>query len=312
LQRVSRASRKDFVMRATNTAGRKNVATVKATKPRSRVGSTNPPQIILSMTTALSLKGVDLATADIHTLVDLQRKAISIIDNLPHSNDAAEDNATLTVAIEPVMRIFTAIKALTPDHPADIALQMTAIAELAEWYAAEADAMEDISVPEFRRLANNLASALSPCAPTKNPLGMIDATLGPLGFEPDLMAEVRRLRDVNDVRGMLALFEAYRDVAEMFIKWHNMPRSKDLQILEDEFSRAWSKAYIVAEYMKQMRPDPIEKERVAEALFSCALMMGHSLSDAIAVVQAIAIMPGATVLAANSMPDRTDPRKAGR
>jgi hypothetical protein len=124
-------------------------------------------------------------------------------------------------------------------------------------------------------------------------LDLIDASLGPLGFEPDLVAEAARLRLANDVRGMVALFTTYKDVAETFIRMMNQPYVSGIQILEDEYARAWSKAYLVADHLKAMHPaDDIEKQYMAEALFSCALVMGHSLSEASSIVAVVDDMPG--------------------
>ncbi|SNS36810.1 hypothetical protein SAMN05216374_1003 [Tardiphaga sp. OK246] len=127
---------------------------------------------------------------------------------------------------------------------------------------------------------------------TSSSLDLIDSNIGPLGFEPDLLAEVFRLRSANDVRGMVALFTAYKDVAELFIRMMNQPYVDQVQILEDEYARAWSKAYLVADHLKSMQPtNHIEKQFMAEALFSCAIMMGHKLQESISVVEAVAAMP---------------------
>jgi hypothetical protein len=71
----------------------------------------------------------------------------------------------------------------------------------------------------------------------RSPLDLIDSNIGPLGFEPDLVAEAVRLRSANDVRGMVALFNTYKDVAETFIRMMNQPYVDGIQILEDEYSR---------------------------------------------------------------------------
>ena len=142
-----------------------------------------------------------------------------------------------------------------------------------------------------------------------SPLDMIDASIGPMGAEPDLMAEVRRLHAANSVFGMLNLFRTYRDMAEAFLHRQNTASRHGVEILEDEFAHQWSKAYIVAEHLKTMRPSEIERDQVAEALFQCALMMGHELAGAVSVAQAVAVMPGAEV---DSISGNHDPQKAVR
>lgn len=109
--------------------------------------------------------GFDLGRADIHLLVHWQRKAIAAVENLPET--ANDDD--LTSAMRPVNAIFKAIKGLKLDYPAGIALQMKAIAEVAEWFDGDSKstAMEDLSTAEFRHLSASLEAALARHKPTK-------------------------------------------------------------------------------------------------------------------------------------------------
>ena len=107
----------------------------------------------------------DLKRADMRLLVHWQRKAIAAVESLP---DTASDD-DLTSAMRPLNAIFKAIKGLKLDYPADIALQMKAIAEVAGWFdgGSESSAMEDLSTAEFRHLAASLDAALVRHEPTK-------------------------------------------------------------------------------------------------------------------------------------------------
>lgn len=109
--------------------------------------------------------GFDLGRTDIRLLVHWQRKAIAAVESLPET--ASDDD--LTSAMRPLNAIFKAIKGLKLDYPAGIALQMKAIAEVAEWFDGESEstAMEDLSTAEFRHLAANLDAALVRHEPTK-------------------------------------------------------------------------------------------------------------------------------------------------
>jgi hypothetical protein len=109
--------------------------------------------------------GFDLGRADIRLLVHWQRKAIAAVENLPET--ANDDD--FTEAMRPVNLIFKAIKGLKLDYPSGIALQMKAIAEVAEWFDGESEssAMEDLSTAEFRHLAASLDAALVRHEPTK-------------------------------------------------------------------------------------------------------------------------------------------------
>ena len=64
-----------------------------------------------------------------------------------------------------------------------------------------------------------------------------------------------------------------------------------MEILEEESADAWSKAFYVADRLKKLRPDVIDLEQYAAALFNCTLAMGGNLSKAAAVVNEINSWP---------------------
>src|SRR5258707_15868560 len=81
-------------------------------------------------------------------------------------------------------------------------------------------------------------------------LDEIDATLQPIGPQPCLRAEVDRLVKSNNVRALVALFDAYVASAMAFQSILNRPIARDVEILEKESAHAWSKAFYVATVLR--------------------------------------------------------------
>jgi len=63
------------------------------------------------------------------------------------------------------------------------------------------------------------------------------------------------------------------------------------KFLEDERANAWSKALYVADHLKTLRPEGNDLELFAAALFNCAIAMGNSLEEAVAIVNEINAWP---------------------
>ncbi len=63
-------------------------------------------------------------------------------------------------------------------------------------------------------------------------------------------------------------------------------------VLAEESAHAWSKALYVTDRLKTIRPYKYDDiERYAAALFNCMIAMGHSLDEAVAVVNEINAWP---------------------
>jgi hypothetical protein len=123
-------------------------------------------------------------------------------------------------------------------------------------------------------------------------LDEIDAALQPVGRAPGLRAEVDRLVELKNVNSLIAIYDACVASAMAFQSFENQPRSSGAQkFLEDERAHAMSKALYVADRLKTLRPDAIDLEQYAAALFNCTLAMGGNLDEAVAVVNEINAWP---------------------
>jgi hypothetical protein len=96
-------------------------------------------------------------------------------------------------------------------------------------------------------------------------LDEIDSLLQPVGRAPGLRAEVDRLAELKDVGSLCSLYEAYVAAAMAFQALENQPRSSGTREFLAEESEA--------------------------ALFNCMIAMGHSLDEAVAVVNEINAWP---------------------
>jgi hypothetical protein len=127
---------------------------------------------------------------------------------------------------------------------------------------------------------------------TKSALAIIDASIQPIETDSgnDLLDALCYMKDENDVQGMMSLYEFFAALADLSLSAENAPlttgRSSRWICYENE--QAWAKAYLVADFLKDMRPDMFSIERYSEILFSCTLQMGNNLADAVAVVNEIA------------------------
>ncbi|HEY0329350.1 MAG TPA: hypothetical protein VGC77_09640 [Rhodopseudomonas sp.] len=124
----------------------------------------------------------------------------------------------------------------------------------------------------------------------KSALDVVDANIAPVGAEADLLDELCHMKDANDVCGMMNLYDYFiaSDAAAQAVM--NLPRTlgRAHNFIESECDRTRAKAYLVADFLKDMRPNKHDAERYSEILFNCALAMGNKLSDAVAVVSEIA------------------------
>src|SRR5258706_1001105 len=122
-------------------------------------------------------------------------------------------------------------------------------------------------------------------------LDQIEATIQPMGPQPALRAEVDQFVKLNDIRAVVALYDAFAAAAVTFQAIQNRPAADEVEILEEESADAWSKAFYVADRLKKLRPDVIDLEVYAAALFNCTLAMGNNLAEAVAVVNEINSWP---------------------
>jgi hypothetical protein len=125
--------------------------------------------------------------------------------------------------------------------------------------------------------------------PAKSALDEIDARICPIGPQPALRDEVERLVEAKNIRALIVLYDSYVASAAAFEGVGR--RSRELDIVDEEASHAWSKAYYVADRLKTLRPDEHDLELYATTLFNCALAMGNSLAEAAAVVAEINAWP---------------------
>jgi hypothetical protein len=124
---------------------------------------------------------------------------------------------------------------------------------------------------------------------TKSKLNIIDAKICPLGAERDLLDKLCYLKDANDVSATIALYDAYAASAKLFEAFLEMPRAGDAaEYLEDEFERAWAKAYLVADFLKEMMPNQLNIGAYIETLFKCSLQMGNNLTDVVSLFNELA------------------------
>ena len=142
-------------------------------------------------------------------------------------------------------------------------------------------------------VARSQANRISAQSAPKSALSIIRGDIAPIGDEPDLLDVLCYLQEENDISGTIALYENYVAIAEAVAAIQNQPRTtcRASDFLEDEYCRAWSKAYLVADFLKDMRPDKLNVTYFADTLIRCAFKMGHSLSEIAAIAKEIDAMP---------------------
>jgi hypothetical protein len=150
-------------------------------------------------------------------------------------------------------------------------------------------------------VARSRANRISAQSAPKSALSIIRGDIAPIGDEPDLLDVLCYLQEENDISGTIALYENYVAIAEAVAAIQNQPRTTNRasDFLEDEYCRAWSKAYLVADFLKDMRPDKLNIDFFADTLIRCAFKMGHNLSEIAAIAKELGAM---------AMPTRCDPR----
>ena len=127
----------------------------------------------------------------------------------------------------------------------------------------------------------------------KSALSIIRGDIAPIGDEANLLDVLCHLQEENDISGTIALYDNYVAVADAAQAVQNQPRAagRAEEFLDDECDRAWSKAYLVADFLKDMRPDKLNVTYFADTLIRCAFKMGHSLSEIAAIAKEIDAMP---------------------
>lgn len=116
----------------------------------------------------------------------------------------------------------------------------------------------------------------------------IDARIQPLDIEPAnaLICEIEHLIATGNVGALCALYDGYVAAADAIKGIENQPRAEETaDFLEEECTRLMSKAYLVADRMQQMKPHRFEHNEFCRVLFDCAIQMGNSVDDAIAVIR---------------------------
>lgn len=149
--------------------------------------------------------------------------------------------------------------------------------------------------------------------PKKPALSLIKASIQPIGEDPNLHNELCYMAEQNNIAGMVALYDAYSSAARGFLLIQNQPCTPEMadDFLELERCQMWSKAYLVADFLKNLRPDKFQAEAYARTLFDCAFQMGLNLAEAAAIVHEITEMrPGDKPV--QNQPVKTAPQKISR
>src|SRR5437879_12006077 len=73
-------------------------------------------------------------------------------------------------------------------------------------------------------------------------LDQIDATIEPMGPQPALRTEADPLVKLNDIRALVALYDAFSAAAVTFPATQNRPAAGEVEILAGESADEWSKA----------------------------------------------------------------------
>jgi hypothetical protein len=121
----------------------------------------------------------------------------------------------------------------------------------------------------------------------------IQASIAPLGDEADLLNSLCGMAETNDTVGMIVLFDTFVTVAETYQNIANQPRAtgEAEDLLDSESDRAWSKAYMVADFLKDQPISDIHRDEVGRVLVTCALAMGHGLKNAAEIAAELANLP---------------------
>lgn len=125
-------------------------------------------------------------------------------------------------------------------------------------------------------------------------LDVIRADIQPIDVEPNLLDTLCWMKDENDIKGMIVLYETFAGIAQKLNDIGNQPRASGRveDFIDAECERAWAKAYLVADFLKDMRPTEFEFEGYSEILFRAALQMGANFKEAVAVVNEVATWKG--------------------
>lgn len=123
-----------------------------------------------------------------------------------------------------------------------------------------------------------------------SPLDVITASVRPIENDTghDLLNALCCMREANDLVGMLDLYDAYSRSAETLMFAGDRSDGVAAGMLHEAGAHAWSRAYLVADFLKEMRPSKYMVERHCQALFNVALQMGGTLDEVSAVVAEIA------------------------
>ena len=122
-------------------------------------------------------------------------------------------------------------------------------------------------------------------------LDQIDSAIQPMDPQPALRAKVDQLVKSNNVRALVALYDAFAAAGMAFQAIQNRSPADEAEIFEEESAAQWAKAYFVADRLKTLRPDAIDLEQYAATMFNCTIAMGGNLEEAVAVVNEINAWP---------------------
>ncbi len=146
-------------------------------------------------------------------------------------------------------------------------------------------------------------------------LDAIRADIAPLEPETDLLNTLRQMAEENQTRGMVALFDGFAAISQACQAIENEPRSDGFaeEHMEAEALRAWSKAYMVADFLKDQPVDDLHRDEVGRVLLTCALMMGHGMKQVAKIAAEFAALPDGFQRTAEEMQPPTvgDPGQGG-
>lgn len=134
------------------------------------------------------------------------------------------------------------------------------------------------------------AGQLSAKKPLVSPFDIINADIMPIEVDGgnELLDTLCYMKDEADVLGMVELFEAYATSAEQLMVAADRADGRAGQLLHADGCQAWAKAYLVADFLKDMRPNKWIVGRYASVLHKAAHQMGATFGEAAAVIAEVA------------------------
>lgn len=144
-----------------------------------------------------------------------------------------------------------------------------------------------LMVPEPQRTATPRKTRSSVPQSADGKFRIVDSRVQPIAKapEPDLIAEVQRLEEANELGGMVSLFDYFVAMAAAATSYGNYPHAVELDdFTMGEACRFWSKAYYVADAILRMKPGRNFVERRAQALIECAFAQGNNFASVASLV----------------------------